>query len=136
MQTLEEVNLSYNKDVGDDEVRTLSINCPNIVNFNAIECPFISDQSIQLLAKNCRDLDHVDITRTSLSTRITDLTLLGFGQNSSSLRVLRMSGCDQVTDVGLTWLAEGCRVIEELDLNGCAKISDAGLKYRKLLSCL
>lgn len=125
---LEEVDLSYNKDVGDDEVRTLSMNCPNVVNFNAVECPFISDQSMQLLAKNCRDLDYVDITRTSLSTRITDLTLLGFGQCSFSLRVLRMSGCDQLTDVGLTWLAEGCKVVEELDFNGCTKISDAGLR--------
>jgi hypothetical protein len=125
---LEEVDVSYMSIMGDDELRVLAQNCPNLVYFNAQECPFLSDSSVQLLAKNCRDLDYVDISRTSLSTRITDLALLAFGESNESLRVLKMSGCDQITDVGLTWLAEGCRVIEEIDFNGCTKISDAGLR--------
>ena len=131
---LEELNFSNMNIVGDEEVRTLALNCPNVVYFNSPECTFISDGSLQVLAKNCLDLDYVDISRTSMSSRITDLTLLAFGQNSMSLRVLKLCGCEHLTDVGLMWLSEGCKVLEELDLNGCTKIGDAGI--RSLSTCV
>jgi hypothetical protein len=59
-----------------------------------------------------------------MTFRISDLTLLSLGQQSSLLRVLRLAGCDQLTDVGLNWLAEGCKALEELDLGGCTRVSD------------
>ncbi len=127
-KNLEELNFEGMSIIGDPEIIVLAQNCPNIVYFNAPECLFISDASTQLLAKSCPDLDYVDLSRTSMATRITDLTLLGFGQSSASLRVLKLAGCDSLTDVGLMWLAEGCKVLEELDLNGCQKISDAGMR--------
>jgi len=127
-KNLEELNFDGMNIVGDQEIIVLAQNCPNVTYFNAPDCTFISDASTQLLAKMCPDLDYVDLSRASMSTRITDLTLLGFGQSSASLRVLKLSGCDQLTDVGLMWLAEGCKVLEELDLNGCQKISDAGIR--------
>jgi len=127
-KNLEELNFEGMNIIGDQEIIVLAQNCPNVTYFNAPECTFISDASTQLLAKMCPDLDYVDLSRTSMATRITDLTLLGFGQSSASLRVLKLAGCDQVTDVGLMWLAEGCKVLEDLDLNGCQKISDAGIR--------
>jgi hypothetical protein len=125
---LEELNFANMNIIGDQEIITLAQNCPNIVYFNAPECTFISDASTQLLAKMCPDLDYVDLSRTSMSSRITDLTLLGFGQSSLSLRILKLKGCEHITDVGLMWLAEGCKVLEELDINNCIKISDAGIR--------
>ena len=125
---LEELNFDGMSIVDDQMIIVLAQNCPSVVYFNAPECTFISDASTQLLAKMCPDLDYVDLSRTQMATRITDLTLLGFGQSSISLRVLKLAGCVELTDVGVMWLSEGCKVLEELNLNGCQKISDAGVR--------
>jgi len=120
---LEEVNVSNMNKIGDEEIRTLAQNCPNLIALHAAECPYISDTSIQTVAQCCRDLDVLDVSRTEMQYRISDVSLLALGQASRSLRTLRLSGCDVVSDVGLNWLTEGCKVIEELDLSRCTKVS-------------
>ena len=125
---LEDINVSYLQEIGDEEITVLALNCPNIAVFNAKHSPYVSDQSIMALANNCSDLDYVDVSRTRMHFRISDVSLLALGDKSKSLRVLRCSGCENITDVGLMWLAEGCQAVEELDFNGLQKISDAGLR--------
>ena len=119
---LEEVNVSHLNKISDEEIRTLAQNCPNLIALHAAECPYISDTSIQTIAQCCRDLDLLDVSRTEMQYRISDVSLLALGQSSRSLRTLRLSGCDVVTDVGLNWLTEGCKVVEELDLSRCTKV--------------
>jgi F-box/leucine-rich repeat protein 2/20 len=119
---LQELNINYLKDVGDDEIRTLAQNCTSLTTLHAVECYYISDTSMLSLTQNCLDLEFVDLTRSQMSFRITDVSLLSFGQRSKYLKVLRLNGCDHITDVGLTWLAEGCIVLQELDLCRCLKV--------------
>lgn len=125
---LEDINVSHLQEIGDEEITVLALNCPNIVSFNAKHSPYVSDQSIMALANNCPDLDYVDVSRTRMHFRISDVSLLALGDKSKSLRVLRCAGCENITDVGLMWLAEGCQAVEELDFHGLQKISDAGLR--------
>ena len=125
---LEDVDISEIREVGDNEIRVLSESCPNLSTFIAKECPFISDQSLLVLSQHCPDLDTIDVSRTFMTFRITDVGLLALGSRTFSLRVLKLNGCEQITDVGLTWLAEGCKILEVLDIKGCNKITDAGLR--------
>jgi hypothetical protein len=120
---LEEVNVSNMSKIGDEEIRTLAQNCPNLIALYAAECPYISDTSIQTIAQHCRDLDVLDVSRTEMQYRISDVSMLALGQSARSLRTLRVSGCDVVSDVGLNWLTEGCKVIEELNLGRCTKVN-------------
>jgi hypothetical protein len=125
---LEDVNVSYLNTVGDEELRVLAQNCPNIITLECKECPYVSDQGILAVSQHCPDLDFLEVSRSQMQFRITDVSLLALGQRSTSLRVLRLNGCDQISDVGLNWLAEGCKVLEELDIGGCTKVTDAGLR--------
>jgi len=125
---LEEVIVEDMAKVGDEEIRVLAQNCPNLVSLYAADCPYISDASVQIISQMCPDLDLIDLSRSDMMYRISDLSLLALGQKSQSLRTLRLRGCDHLSDVGLTWLSEGCKVLEELDLAGCNKITDAGLR--------
>jgi len=125
---LEEVNVNYYLEIGDDETRVLAQNCPNMINFFAKECIQISDQTILSLSQYCPDLDNIDLSRTTMTYRITDVCLLSLSERCQSLRKLNLNACEQVTDVGLTWLAAGCHVLEDLDVGDCNKITDAGLR--------
>lgn len=125
---LEEVDVSDIKEIGDNEIRILAESCPHLVTFIAKECPFLSDQSLLVISQNCPDIDIIDVSRTQMTFRITDVGLLALGQRSFSLSVLKLNGCEQVSDVGLTWLAEGCNMLEVLELSGCTKISDPGMR--------
>lgn len=125
---LEEVDVSYLKEVGDEELRILAQNCPNLVKLSAKETPYVSDQGVLPLCQYCPELDYLDVSRSQMAFRITDVCLLTLGQKSHSLRVLLLGGCEHITDVGLAWLAEGCAVIEELDLSGCNRLTDAGMR--------
>jgi hypothetical protein len=119
---LEEVNVSHMAKVGDEEIRVLAQNCPNLIALHAAESPYISDTSIQVIAECCPDLDLLDVSRSEMQYRISDVSLLAVGQRSRSLRTLRCSGCDTITDVGLNWLTEGCKALEELDFTSCTKV--------------
>eukprot|EP01041_Mallomonas_annulata_P003507 gene3507-6976_t len=125
---LEDVNISNLQCISDEEIRILSQNCPRLMSLNAADTSLISDTGILALSQHCPDLDLLDLTRREMTYKVTDVGMLALGQRSSSLRVLRLSGCDYITDVGLSWLAQGCKALEELDFSGCTKISDAGLR--------
>jgi F-box/leucine-rich repeat protein 2/20 len=145
---LEEVNISYLDKIGDEEVRLLAQHCPYLMTLHAKECPYISDQALLAVSHHCLEIDYIDLSRTTLSYRISDVSLLALGKKSISLRVLKINGCDHVTDVGLNWyllinafilpatlmicvftrLAEGCKAIEELEIANCHKITNAGLR--------
>jgi hypothetical protein len=119
---LEEVNISNFNEVGDDEVRVLALNAPNLFTFVARDTPLVSDESLMMITQNCPDIDVIDISRSQFASRISDVSLLAMSQKTPTLRVLRIPGCSNITDVGLTWLAEGCKTLEELDLSGLVKV--------------
>ena len=119
---LEDVNVSHLSKISDEEIRVLAQNCPNLISLHAAESPYISDTSIQVVAEHCADLDLLDVSRSEMQYRISDVSMLSLGQKTHSLRTLRATGCDTISDVGVNWLAEGCTVLEEIDFSGCTKV--------------
>ena len=124
---MEDFNVSYLNVIGDEEIRVLSQTAPNLTNFTAIDAINLSDNSLMNIAMNCPDIDYINISRTNMSSKITDVSMGALGDHSRSLQTLLMSGCDWVTDVGLNWLAQGCPAILELDLAGCQKVCTLSL---------
>lgn len=119
---LEEVNVSHMAKIGDEEIRVLGQNCTNLIALHAAESPYISDTGIQAVAENCPDLDLLDVSRSEMQYRISDVSLLSLGQRVRSLRTLRAAGCDGISDVGLNWLTTGCQALEDLDFTSCTKV--------------
>lgn len=125
---LEVVNISHCRNIGDEEVRILAESCSNLLQFYAKECPYISDQSIMYLSRNCVDLDLLDLSRTDMASRITDVSLMAIGQRLTSLRILKLNGCDSLTDVGIGWLTEHSKLLETLELSKCSRLTDASMR--------
>lgn len=119
---MEDFNVSYLSVVGDEEVRVLSQTAPNLTSFSAVDAINLSDSAIMNIAMNCGDIDSINISRTNMSSKITDVSMGALGKHSRSLQVLQMSGCDWISDVGLNWLGEGCPALADLDLSGCSKV--------------
>lgn len=120
---LEEVKVSHLICVGDEEVRVLAQNNPHLMSFIAVEAMNISDTAVLALSQHCFDLEHLDVSRKQMATRITDVSLLALGERSLALRILNINGCESITDVGLNWLSIGCVALESLDIGGCTKVS-------------
>eukprot|EP01040_Poterioochromonas_malhamensis_P000705 gene705-754_t len=125
---LEELNVSYMKDISDEEIRVVAEHCHDLLQLEAIDCVYLSDQSMLTLSQYCKDLDYLDLSRNEMAYRITDVTLMALGQRCHSLRTLKINHCEHITDVGLHWLSEGCKIIETLELYGCNKLTDAGMR--------
>ena len=84
---LEEVDVSYLREVCDEELRILAQNCPNMVKLVAKEAPYISDQGINVMCQYCPDLDYLDVSRSQMAFRVTDVCLLAMAQGIPTMIV-------------------------------------------------
>lgn len=123
-KNIEEVNVSHLLTIGDEEIRVLTESSRRLVWFDAKEAVNLSDNTLMHIAGNCPDIDYIDISRTQMISKISDVGLLALGEKSKSLRVLHLSGCDNITDVGISWVAQGCVTLEEVDLSACTKVKN------------
>ena len=87
--------------------------------------PFITDSTIETLAKCCKQLKELNM---SACFRMTDDSLAALGENSASLRVLYASECPLLADNGLIALSRGCRKLVNVDFSYCPLLTDRGLR--------
>lgn len=134
-RTLTSANLSYCSAVGDNGVRHLIMNCPNITSltlvktgvtdetlrlvsfqlksiayFNVSGCPQISDDGIQAVAQNCFHLKSIDASKCSL---ITEQSLVQLTQHCNDIReiVLSETNVSKIPE-SILW----CTRLERLDI--------------------
>jgi hypothetical protein len=124
---LEEVNVSHLSCISDEEIRILAQHSSHLSTLIGIDAYNISDTGILALSQHCPDLEHLDLSRKQMPSRITDVSLLALGERTVGLKVLKLSGCDYITDVGLNWLATGCHSLEVIDFDGCTKVTLSNL---------
>ena len=125
---VEELDLSHCSKLSDHEVKVMAEKCNVIRVLNLKECKQVSDVGILAVSQGCGGLEELDLSRSELQFKITDVSLLAMGERSAVLRKLNLNGCEMVTDAGLSWLAKGCAGLEWLDLTNCSKVTNGGLR--------
>ena len=128
---LEVLDFTSCKMISDDELKILSENCSNLRELNLSECPKISDTGIYHISNGscCSSLHCLDIARSSLPCRITDVSLMSLGEKCAALTKINLTGCEMIADAGIAWLAKGCRNLSYINLTKCFKVTNAGMRH-------
>ncbi|KHJ48250.1 F-box domain protein [Trichuris suis] len=90
-------------------------------------CSLLTDSGFHALAKNCHDLERMDLEDCSL---ITDQTLAHLSAGCGSLIELSLSHCELITDEGIRTLALSLGALDNLtvlELDNCPLITDQAL---------
>ncbi|GMH88698.1 hypothetical protein TrVE_jg986 [Triparma verrucosa] len=125
---LEVLDVSYCTKIGDGEIKSLAEKCNVLRSVNLKECKQVSDVGILAVSQGCTGLEELDLSRSELQFKITDVSLLALSERSEILNKLNLNGCEMVTDAGLSWLAKGCSGLKWLDLMNCSKVSNGGMR--------
>ena len=76
----------------------------------------ITDKGIQLMARSCKSLKHLNISESS---RVSDLAIFVIADYCKNLRSLNIQDCLKVTRKGITYAVDTCQRIESLFLGRC-----------------
>ncbi|XP_075870871.1 F-box and leucine-rich repeat protein 13 [Nelusetta ayraudi] len=90
------------------------------------ECIEITNNGIESLCKNVRELEYVDI---SYCMGLSDMAIRAISFYCRGLITLRMGGCSQMTDVAVQYLTIGSVYLRVLDLSGCILLTDDSAAY-------
>ena len=121
-ESLNELNLAGCWQILDEDLRNISISCPNLAVLSVSNCWKISDKGVMYLAQN--------------STRMVDLDLSYCGQLTCSglmdhhwaqLQKANFSFCKQMGDEHLEALLSKTSNIQSLSFRRCSRITDFGL---------
>ncbi|XP_033744599.1 dynein regulatory complex subunit 6-like isoform X5 [Pecten maximus] len=100
--------------------------CRNLQDLNLSECKGLNDEHMKVVAKGCKILLYLNISRTS----ITDASLRTISKYCANLQFLSMASCRKYTDKGLQYLSSGknSKKLEYLDLSGCLQVTPEGFQ--------
>ncbi|CAJ0967276.1 unnamed protein product [Ranitomeya imitator] len=94
-------------------------------------CSQLTDLGFTTLAKNCHELEKMDLEEC---VQITDSTLIQLSIHCPRLQVLSLSHCELITDDGIRHLGNGACAhdrLEVIELDNCPLITDASLEHLK-----
>ena len=74
-------------------------------------------------------LSKINLQRSEMPFRITDVALLQLGQACTSLVAINLHGCEMISDTGLSWLAGWSKELRHLDLSNCNKVTNCGIRH-------
>ncbi|XP_025769471.1 F-box/LRR-repeat protein 2 [Puma concolor] len=95
----------------------------------AARCSHLTDAGFTLLARNCHDLEKMDLEECVL---ITDSTLIQLSVHCPKLQALSLSHCELITDDGILHLSNstcGHERLRVLELDNCLLITDVALEH-------
>lgn len=90
------------------------------------ECKSVSDVGLLQVSNHCPALEVLDVSRSELAYKVTDVAMLALGERCHQLTDVNLSGCSFLTDAGIDWLVGGCHLITTLKLPGLYKLTDTG----------
>lgn len=94
-------------------------------------CSQLTDVGFTTLARNCHELEKMDLEEC---VQITDSTLIQLSIHCPRLQVLSLSHCELITDDGIRHLGNGACAhdqLEVIELDNCPLITDASLEHLK-----
>ena len=86
----------------------------------------MSDVGLLQISNHCPSLEILDVSRSELAFKITDVAMLAMGERCQQLTDVNLSGCSFITDAGVDWLSGGCKQLMTLKMPGLYKLTDTG----------
>lgn len=106
-------------------VENLSARCGDYLKRLTLRgCRSVSDSSMQVFSKNCRNLEEINLDDCK---QLTDETCKSLAKNCPRLAHLNIASCD-VTDCSLEAIGEGCKNLKHIDISNCNKIRPSGIE--------
>lgn len=123
---LRQLTLRGCKSVSDSSMEIFSKNCRNLEEINLDDCKQLTDETCKSLAANCHKLAHLNIA----SCNVTDKSLEAIGKGCKSLRHINISNCNKITPAGIDSLARDCNNLLSFISIACKEITinDESLK--------
>lgn len=123
---LKRLTLKGCKSVSDASMQVFSRNCRNLEEINLDDCKQLTDQTCESLASNCHKLAHLNIA----SCDVTDKSLEAISQGCKNLRHINISSCNKITPTGLGYLARNCTSLVSFIALACgdSTINDISLQ--------
>nr|XP_014345653.1 PREDICTED: F-box/LRR-repeat protein 20 [Latimeria chalumnae] len=94
-------------------------------------CSQLTDNGFTTLARNCHELEKMDLEEC---VQITDATLVQLSLYCPRIQVLSLSHCELLTDEGIRHLGNSACAhdrLEVIELDNCPLITDASLEHLK-----
>ncbi|KAJ1452527.1 hypothetical protein M885DRAFT_589059 [Pelagophyceae sp. CCMP2097] len=128
--SLRHLDVSHCALLTDADCGALAKHCPQLKALSLADCRQTGDEACVVIAGACAGLEVLDLSRTELPHRVSDVALLAVAEGcGKALRELNLQGCACVTDVGVSWLAiQAGATLEILNLRGCVKVTNAGCR--------
>lgn len=105
-------------------VENLSARCGDYLKRLTLRgCRSVSDKSMQVFSKNCRNLEEINLDDCK---QLTDETCKSLAKNCPKLAHLNIASCD-VTDESFVAIGEGCKNLKHINISNCNKITPSGI---------
>jgi hypothetical protein len=119
---LQKLDLSGCWEVSDDDLKSVSITCPNLTVLSLSNCWKISDTGITYIAKSSTNLKELDLSYCG------QLSCSGLLNHSwSKLEKFNFSFCKQLGDEHLEAILSKTTKIKSLEFRRCNRVTDFGL---------
>lgn len=106
-------------------VENLSARCGDYLKRLTLRgCRSVSDASMQIFSRNCRNLEEINLDDCK---QLTDETCKSLAENCHRLAHLNIASCD-VTDLSLEHIGEGCKNLKHINISNCNKIRPPGIE--------
>uniref|UniRef100_A0A8C6THG9 F-box/LRR-repeat protein 2 n=1 Tax=Neogobius melanostomus TaxID=47308 RepID=A0A8C6THG9_9GOBI len=119
----------------DGALKHLQKHCPKLTTINLIleaaRCSHVTDAGFTVLARNCHELEKMDLEECIL---VTDNTLVQLSIHCPRLQALSLSHCELITDDGIRALSSstcGQERLTVVELDNCPLITDVTLEHLK-----
>lgn len=113
---LQVLDLSFCSNIATVSVKQIACHCPMLRSLSLRGCYAVTDQAIEFLGKNCRLLNVLDISATTMNhSKLTDLSLLTL-VHSPNLTMLSVTKNHSITLNGLTQLLGECHTLKRLNV--------------------
>ncbi len=96
----------------------------DMLKLNLEYCDMISDVGLWAIARHCRKLEHLVLTRCD---QITNVGLRSLSLSCSNMTTLDFNDCHLLDDIALTVIATGAWKLQHLLLQNCVSITDNGV---------
>lgn len=112
--------------ISDEGLEGVIQKCRNLVVLNVNNCPNISCDSVQAIARKNSRLHTIHTSGIMITDN--DLSVLASIVKGKTVTSIDISFCSSITDYGLISLSEACPMIKYLNIRGLNRVSDKGVK--------